>query len=149
MFEVSDQELDGLEDRAQGGGPARAYQSIGDDQVPIGPGGVPQPTPSPSPMPTPPGPITGRRFPAASGAGKALVFVTLGMVGGAIAGGAWGAGAGVALAGALRNVARVKECWGSPTETDRSEAGKSATMAFFGLGLAAVLGYQAYKAREA
>lgn len=83
-----------------------------------------------------------------AGAGRALVFVTLGLVGGAIVGGAWGAASGVALVGATRNLVRVKNLWGSPRPDDRSEAGKSATLGIFGLGIAGLLGYQAYKSKS-
>jgi hypothetical protein len=154
LFDVSDSELDGMEARAEGPAEPKAYQRIpysASDSVPIGPGGTvpmppPGPLPGPAPYPLPPGPGDGS---LATGAGKALIFVTTGLVVGAIAGGPWGAGAGVALVGAIRNLARTKATWSSDRAEDRAEAGKSATMAIFGLGLAGMLGYQAYKQKEA
>lgn len=152
MFNVSDHELDGMEARSKGPAEPVAYSRIpygADDLAPIGPGGqppLPGPLPGPAPMPLPPMPGDGA---LALGAGKALVYVSAGLVVGALAGGAWGAGAGVALVGALRNLVRTKATWSSDSSEERAEAGKSATMAIFGLGLAGMLGYQAYKQKEA
>lgn len=116
------------------------------------PGAAPAPQPSPlappvgpAPAVVPPGPTDNA---AASGAGKALLWVTGGLVIGALVGGSMGAAAGVVGVGAARNVVRVKALWNSPNPTDRSEAGKSATMAIFGLGIAGMLGYHAYQNKK-
>jgi hypothetical protein len=95
-----------------------------------------------APMPVAPGPSDAalRR-----GAGRALVLTGIGLVGGGLVGGAFGAAAGVVLMGALRNLNRTRTTWSHPDPAERSEAGKSATMGIFGLGVAAMLGYQAYK----
>jgi hypothetical protein len=151
VFNLSDRELDGLESRAK---PAESegYRPIpmsygsspfGDDDgsgSPV-PAAVPAAPPLPAPVPLPPAPDGS----VASGAGKALIFVTLGLVVGAVAGGAWGAATGVVGVGAIRNLGRTKALWNSQNPGDRSEAGKSATMGIFGLGIAGMLGYQAYK----
>ena len=118
-----------------------------EDDSPPGPGGAPSPMPSPMP----PGPVTPLPLPLPGdrslvmGAGKALVFVTGGLVLGWIAGGPVGGAAGAVTVGALRNLARTKDCWSSSSPDERAEAGKSLTMGIVGLGLATMLGYQAYK----
>lgn len=151
MFNISDRELDGLEakDQARQAPEARAYAPIpgysgyGDDSAPPTPPAAPMVPPVALPMA--PAPSGGS---VAMGAGKALLFATVGLVTGAIAAGAWGAACGVTAAGALRNLARTKSLWSSPNPDDRSEAGKSATMGILGLGIAGMIGYHAYTIRD-
>lgn len=154
MFNLSDDDLEGIESRNSRPASGEAFRpppfgaDPGGAVPPAGPGPMPIPndvTPAPAPaVQLAPPPMTSS---ATSGAGKALLFVTGGLVVGAIAGGAWGAAAGVVGVGAMRNMARVRALWNSPVDAERSEAGKSATMAIFGIGIAGMLGYQAYKAK--
>ena len=158
MFNISDRELEGIEAKSsRREEPARAYMPIpgygfGDDSssdpsMPAAPP-VAAPAAMPSPVVVAPPVSAPSSGSVASGAGKALLLVTAGLVAGAIAAGAWGAAAGVATAGAARNLARTKQLWNSPDPNDRSEAGKSATMGIFGLGIAGMIGYHAYKIRS-
>lgn len=156
MFKVSDGELSDMEARASRAEPEPVgFQRIpgygaeddGGGGPPPDPGPAPMPAPSMAlaPIPVPPGPSDGA---AAAGAGKALLWVTAGLVVGALAGGSMGAAAGVVGVGAARNVLRVRSLWSSPNPSDRSEAGKSATMAIFGIGIAGMLGYHAYQQKQ-
>lgn len=82
---------------------------------------------------------------AARGAGFGIIWAAAGAgVGAATLGGWWGAGAGLLIAGAIRNGARARRLWGSGNPGDREEAGTSATMAVLGGGAGAYLGYRAY-----
>lgn len=153
MFDITDKELQGIEareERRRTGEPEqRAFTRIpgygfGDDAPSDSGGPVPN-APALAPVVMPPGPTDGSM---AGGAGKALALATVGMVVGAIAAGAWGAACGVTTMGALRNLARTKSLWNSANPADRSEAGKSATMGIFGLGIAGMIGYHAYTIRD-
>lgn len=75
------------------------------------------------------------------GAGIGLLWAAAGLVAGAALAGPLGAAAGLSAVGAARNGLRAKRLWTSPVEADRVEAGKSATMAVFGVGIAGVLIY--------
>lgn len=151
MFDLSDEALAEIETRAKGAsqrsGGGFAMPSVagfGDDQ------GAPAPDPSPLPAPMPPpGPLLPQSDDAAlrRGAGRALLFVSGGLAVGWLVGGTFGAAAGVVGAGAIRNALRVREAWNSPSPDERSEAGKSATMAIFGFGIAGMLAYKAYQKR--
>ncbi len=148
MFNVTDAELDGMEgvERPRAEAP-RSAAGYGMPIAGVGQAAAPAPDPvqASSSLPIAAPQASGG---VASGAGKALVLVAVGMVGGGLAGGIWGAAAGVAGMGALRNLVRTKQIFASPDPTLRSEAGKSATMGVFGLGIAAMLGYQAYKVKR-
>lgn len=101
------------------------------------------PAPEPAPMPasvTAPG--------ARRGAGVSLLVAATGTVVGFAAGGLWGAGAGLLMAGALRNAARAKKLWGSADVADREEAASSVTWAIMGGAGGAYLGYRAYQERR-
>lgn len=87
--------------------------------------------------------------PSRFGVGMAIVTVGLATGVGAYVGGAYGAGAGLLLSGAVRNTLRAKRLWTAPSPTDHSEAVKSGTMALFGLGIGGWLAYKAYESRRA
>lgn len=82
---------------------------------------------------------------AAVGAGVSLLVAAAGLGAGALLGGLWGAGAGLLMAGALRNGARAHKLWQSPDDSDRQEAVSSATMAVIGTGAGGYLAYRAYQ----
>lgn len=86
---------------------------------------------------------------AARGAGVGVLFAAAGAAAGAAVGGLWGAGAGLLLAGALRNGARARKLWSSADTIQRQEAATSATMAVIGGGVAVYLGYRAHQERNA
>lgn len=145
MFDISDEDLDGIE--AEGrkdeepspggyrpfGGQTPASPSSRAAVVPVEPAG---------PVLPPPGDGALRR-----GAARGLLFCSAGLLVGGLVGGAYGAGAGVVGAGALRNIFRAKNDWSNPDPEVRTEAAKSATMAIFGLGIAGMLGYHAWQDR--
>ena len=81
------------------------------------------------------------------GAAKSLLFATAGLVVGGLVAGPLGAAAGVSAVGAVRNTLRAKDGWAHPDPEVRAEAGKSATMAIFGLGITGMLGYYAWQHR--
>lgn len=85
---------------------------------------------------------------AARGAGVGVIFAAAGAAAGAVFGGLWGAGAGLLLAGALRNGARARKLWGAADAAQRQEAATSATMAVIGGGAAVYLGYRARQERD-
>lgn len=151
MFEISDQELDGIESGKVPEARQRRTASAGMPMAGMGGLGEEEGAPSPGPAPTM-APIVRPQAADDSalrrGAGRALAVATVGLVGGALVGGAFGAASGVIAVGAVRNLMRTKETWNHPDPAVRSEAGKSATMAIFGLGIAGMLGYQAYKKKE-
>jgi hypothetical protein len=74
----------------------------------------------------------------------ALVWSGLAAATGAAVAGAWGALAGLALVGAARNGYRAGELW--PTQS--SEATRSATLAVFGVGAAALALVQAFSRKK-
>lgn len=119
------------------------------------PGAAPMPDPVPGPsIPMPSSAMATMPFPGAPstsvrmGAAKALVGVTVGMLIGAWVAGPRGAGAGVAVVGTLLNANRARTGWSAADPELRVEAGKSATMAVFGAGIAGMLLYQEWKARN-
>jgi len=59
-----------------------------------------------------------------------------------------GAAAGIVGVGAVRNTVRAKNGWADPDPEVRAEAGKSATMAIFGIGIAGMLSYYAWQHRD-
>lgn len=76
-------------------------------------------------------------------AGIGLLFVAgSGALGGWLAGG-YGAGAGVALSAALRNILRAGRL--AASGADRTEAIRSGTVAVVGIGAGAWLAYEAWK----
>jgi hypothetical protein len=81
-------------------------------------------------------------------AGAAVLLVGVGVGTGALVGGAWGAGSGLFLAGALSNAYRANSLWRSDFADDRKEAVKTTVMTVLGLGLAGYLGYRAQQARD-
>lgn len=82
---------------------------------------------------------------AARGAGVSVLFAGAGVAVGYALGQWWGAGAGLLIAGAIRNGARAKKLWADPTEEGREEAASSATMSVVGGGAGAYLAYRAYQ----
>lgn len=82
------------------------------------------------------------------GAATALIGATAGLLIGGFVAGPRGAAAGVSLFGALRNANRARKTWTDPNPEIRVEAGKSATMALFGLGITGMLIYHEWKARD-
>ena len=97
----------------------------------------------PSPMLPPQGDSALRR-----GAGKGLLFASAGLLVGGLVAGPLGAAAGVVAVGAVRNTLRAKDGWAHPDPEIRAEAGKSATMAIFGIGITGMLGYYAWQHRD-
>jgi hypothetical protein len=83
---------------------------------------------------------------AVKSAGFTALFATAALGTGIAVGGAWGAGAGLMLAGAAANVYRAQKWWGS---NDPGEKGEAVTSAVFGALGTAVGVYLAYKAFEA
>ena len=146
MFDVSDEDLDGLEERSRAPEGPRAFEPFLGESAEA----PPQPAASSAPLAPVPAPSLAPAPATApsSGAGRALIFATGGLIAGALVGGAWGAAAGVVGVGAVRNLARVRALWQSPVEAERAEATKSATIGIVGVGLAGTLGYQAYKAKR-
>ena len=114
-----------------------------EEEMPAAPAPAPAPEPPSAPALTMIDERTARRR-----AGVSFLMAAAGGIGGAIVGGAWGAGAGVLFMGALRNGWRAQTGWGSGDEATRNEAAKSATMAAIGVAAGGFLAYQAYKARE-
>lgn len=96
----------------------------------------------PSPVLPPPGDSALRR-----GAARGFLMATGGLVAGTLALGPIGGAAGLVAVGVVRNTLRAKEGWSDPNPGIRSEAGKSATMAIFGIGIAGMLGYYAWQRR--
>jgi hypothetical protein len=79
-----------------------------------------------------------------AGLGFLLAIGTAGA--GAALAGPWGAGAGLLLIGASRNVLRAHQLWSSPES--RAEAGRSGTVALVGFGVGGYCAYRAYQARK-
>jgi hypothetical protein len=143
VFTITDQEMDGLEARHGGNDdPPGQYNPVGEPEpgpmplVPVRPEG-------PSPVAPPAGDTALRR-----GAAKGLLWATAGLVAGGLVAGPLGAAAGVVGVGAVRNTVRAKNGWADPNPEIRAEAGKSATMAIFGIGIAGMLGYYAWQHRD-
>lgn len=84
---------------------------------------------------------------ATRSAGFTMLFATVALGAGIAAGGPWGAGAGVLLAGAAANVYRAQKWWGSPDPGEKHEAVVSAVFAAFGVGLGGYMAYKAYGAK--
>jgi hypothetical protein len=97
----------------------------------------------PSPLGPPPGDTALRR-----GAAMGLLWASAGLLAGGLVAGPLGAAAGIVSVGAIRNTVRAKTGWADPNPLVRSEAGKSATMAIFGIGIAGMLGYYAWQHRD-
>lgn len=100
------------------------------------------------PPPPPPAPAATAQPSARSaqrGAGVSVLFAGAGVAVGYALGQWWGAGAGLLIAGAIRNGARAKKLWADPTEEGREEAASSATMSVVGGGAGAYLAYRAYQ----
>jgi len=103
---------------------------------------MPVRTEGPSPVLPPRGDTALRR-----GAATGLLFASAGLLAGGLVAGPLGAAAGVVAVGAVRNTLRAKDGWAHPDPEMRAEAGKSATMAIFGLGIAGMLSYYAWQHR--
>ncbi len=136
--------------------PRPMYPGFGDDSPPAPPAPAQQ---QPAPMPSPPilSPQAQQQLPAPAPAvdpnasrraGTAVLLVGVGVGTGAIVGGAWGAGSGLFLAGALSNAYRANSLWRSDFADDRKEAVKTTVMTVLGLGLAGYLGYRAHEAKK-
>ncbi len=81
------------------------------------------------------------------GAGLTVIGCGVAALVGAVVRGPLGAAAGVVGFGAARNTMRAKALWASPSDADRVEAGKSATLAVFGFGATGLLLYHAFSER--
>jgi hypothetical protein len=144
VFTITDQEMDGLEARTRGEDePSGQYNPMGQPEPGPAPALVPVHPEGPSPVAPPPGDTALRR-----GAAKGLLWATAGLVAGGLVAGPLGAAAGVVGVGAIRNTLRAKSGWADPDPEIRAEAGKSATMAIFGLGIAGMLGYYAWQRHD-
>jgi len=82
------------------------------------------------------------------GAGAQLLWVGAAMVGGAALLGPYGAGAAIALAGAVRNGLRARELYRHPAPEARREAGRNLTLTIVGIGLAGIGIYNALERRQ-
>ena len=144
MFNITDQEMDGLEARSQREDGPTGYDNPFGQSEPPGPLPplVPVHPESPSPVSPPSGDGALRR-----GAAHGLLWATGGLIVGGLVAGPLGAAAGVISIGAVRNTLRAKNGWADPNPELRAEAGKSATMAIFGIGIAGMLGYYAWQQR--
>lgn len=80
-------------------------------------------------------------------AGLGLLLAVGAAGAGAALAGPWGAGAGLLLLGATRNVFRAQQLWALPE--GRAEAGRSGTVALVGLGVGGYCAYRAYQSRKA
>jgi len=110
---------------------------------------APMPVPAPAPMPASAQPAQAPLDASARrGAGTALLLSGGAATAGWVVGGAWGAGAGFLLLGAVRNAWRAKTLWPSAVATEREEAAKSATMAVVGVLLGGYLSYRAVTAKR-
>lgn len=147
MFDITDDAIAGLEAKGR-----REEEPQGYAYTPYGAAEPPSPGPSsppvvPSPgMPIVPGNVGDSAL--RRGAAKGLLLCTAGLVVGGLVAGPFGAGAGVVGVGALRNIMRAKDGWAAADPEARAEAAKSVTMAIFGLGIAGMLGYQAWQRRD-
>lgn len=135
--------------------PRPMYPGFGDDApAPAAEPAAPAPMPSPPIMASrpmqqalpAPAPTTDPK--ASRRAGAAVLLVGVGVGTGALVGGAWGAGSGLFLAGALSNAYRANSLWRSDFADDRKEAVKTTVMTVLGFGLAGYLGYRAKQARD-
>ncbi len=86
---------------------------------------------------------------AARSAGFTALFVAASIGAGIAMGGAWGAGAGLLLAGGLVNGYRAQKWWGSPDPSAKHEAVVSAVFSTAGVALGGYMGYRAYKVGSA
>lgn len=117
--------------------PAPAPAPADPTQIPIAPAQQSLPAPAPAVDPK-----------ASRRAGAAILLVGAGVGTGALVGGAWGAGSGLFLAGALSNAYRANTLWRSDFADDRKEAVKTTVMTVLGLGLAGYLGYRAHESKH-
>lgn len=111
------------------------------DKRPTSTGAAP-PDPAPQTETMPLAPASGRA------AALSVLWAAAGTAAGAWLGGACGAGAGLLVAGALRNVARARALWGSADAQSRTEATSSATWSLIGLCGGGYLGYRAYEQQK-
>jgi hypothetical protein len=81
-------------------------------------------------------------------AGITALLATVALGVGVAAGGAWGAGSGVLLAGAAVNGYRAQKWWGSTDPSEKHEAVVSAVFAAFGIAVGGYMGYKAYESRK-
>jgi len=85
---------------------------------------------------------------AVRSAGFTALLATVSVGIGIAAGGPWGAGAGLLLAGSLMNGYRAQKWWGSAEPSEKHEAVVSAVFGAFGLAGGLYMGYKAYEARK-
>lgn len=85
---------------------------------------------------------------AVRSAGITALLATVALGVGVAAGGPWGAGAGVLLAGAAVNGYRAQKWWGSVNPSEKHEAVVSAVFATFGIAVGGYMGYKAYQSRK-
>lgn len=143
MFDITDEACDGLEARELGEPPPGRHIPFGQPEPPPAPGPVVPFRPEmPSPVGPPPGDTALRR-----GAARGFLMATGGLIAGTLFLGPIGGAAGVVAVGVARNTLRAKDGWADPDPAVRNEAGKSATMAIFGIGIAGMLGYYAWQRR--
>jgi hypothetical protein len=150
VFNFSDESAQELEEGFVGGGGAEPGAAPPGAAMP--PPTMPASAPAPGPSPAGPiavmPPASGGDASLRAGAAKALFGVTVSMLLGAWVAGPRGAAAGVSLFGTFRNANRARKTFTDPNPEVRVEAGKSATMAVFGAGIAGMLLYHEWKARN-
>lgn len=81
-------------------------------------------------------------------AGFTALFATAAIGAGIATGGAWGAGAGLLLAGSAANAYRAQKWWGSPDASEKHEAVVSAIFSALGVGVGGYMAYKAVQARK-
>jgi hypothetical protein len=135
--------------------PRPMYPGFGDD-APSAPATAAQQQPAPMPIAPVMAPMQ-QQLPAPAPAvdpkasrraGTAILLAGIGVGTGALLGGAWGAGSGLFLAGALSNAYRANSLWRSDYADVRKEAVKTTVMTVLGLGLAGYLGYRAHESKH-
>jgi hypothetical protein len=85
---------------------------------------------------------------AVRSAGVTALFTTVAVGTGIAIGGAWGAGAGVLLAGAAVNGYRAQKWWSSAEPSEKHEAVVSAVFSAFGIAVGGYMAYKAYQDRK-
>ena len=115
--------------------------------LPTAPPATPASTgPLPLPSAASPAALPGSGLAPRTRSGLTIIALGVSAAAGAWLGGAWGAGAGVILTGATRNVWRARQIKSADAAV-RAEAIKAGTVGLLGLGIGGWLAYKAYQTR--